>query len=79
MIGRGAGLADGNIAVAGDLVITRHNARRLPVGSRDWVKNGDRWRVASVSADGSLRVQSGRSKHSVTLPAPYVREWVDFG
>ena len=79
MIGRGAGLADGNIAVAGDLVITRHNARRLPVGSRDWVKNGDRWRVASVAADGSLRVQSLRSKHPVTLPADYVSEWIDLG
>ncbi len=79
MIGRGAGLGDGNIAVAGDLVITRHNARRLPVGSRDWVKNGDRWRVASVAQDGSLRVQSLRSKHAVTLPADYVSEWVDLG
>ena len=79
MLGRGAGLATGNIAVAGDLVITRHNDRRLPVGSRDWVKNGDRWRVASVAADGSLRVQSLRSKHAVTLPADYVREWVDLG
>lgn len=79
VLGRGAGLADANIAVAGDLVITRHNDRRLPVGSRDWVKNGDRWRVASVAADGSLRVQSLRSKHAVTLPADYVREWVDLG
>ena len=79
MLGRGAGLADDNIAVAGDLVITRHNDRRLPVGSRDWVKNGDRWRVASVAGDGSLRVQSLRSKHAVTLPADYVREWVDLG
>ena len=79
MLGRGAALADHNIAVAGDIVITRHNDRRLPVGSRDWVKNGDRWRVASVAADGSVRVQSLRSKHSVTLPADYVREWVDLG
>jgi len=79
MIGRRTGLADRNIAVAGDLVITRHNARRLPVGSRDWVKNGDRWRVASVATDGSLRVQSLRSKHAVTLPADYVSEWVDLG
>ena len=79
MPGRGAGLADDNVAVVGDLVVTRHNDRRLPVGSRDWVKNGDRWRVASVAADGSLRVQSLRSKHGVTLPADYVREWVDLG
>ncbi len=79
MPGRGAGLADGNSAVAGDMVVTRHNDRRLPVGSRDWVKNGDRWRVASVATDGSLRVQSLRSKHAVTLPADYVREWVGLG
>ncbi|CAL8977574.1 hypothetical protein PROP_02224 [Propionicimonas sp. T2.31MG-18] len=43
------------------------------------MKNGDRWRVASVAADGSLRVQSLRSKHAVTLPADYVRTWVDLG
>lgn len=60
-------------------MITRHNDRRLPIGSRDWVKNGDRWRVASVATDGSLRVQSLRSKHAVTLPADYVREWVYLG
>ena len=79
MLGRGSGLADGNVAAVGDMVITRHNDRRLPVGSRDWVKNGDRWRVASVEADGSLRVQSLRTKHAVTLPADYVKEWVDLG
>ncbi len=79
MLGRGAGLADGSIAVAGDLVITRVNARQLPVGSRDWVKNGDRWSVASVLPDGSMRVQSLRTKHAVTLPADYVRGCVDLG
>ena len=79
MLGCGAGLADGSIAVAGDLVITRVNARQLPVGSRDWVKNGDRWSVASVLPDGSMRVQSLRTKHTVKLPANYVREWVDLG
>lgn len=77
--GRGSALADGNIAAAGDIVITRHNNRRLAVGSRDWVKNGDRWRVIGVSNDGSLRVQSLRSNHTVHLPADYVREWVDLG
>ncbi len=43
------------------------------------MKNGDRWRVTSVAADGSLRVQSLRSKHAVTLPADYVGEWVVLG
>lgn len=79
MLGRGAALADGSIAVSGDLVITRVNARQLPVGSRDWVKNGDRWSVEGVFPDGSMRVQSLRTKHTVKLPADYVREWVDLG
>ncbi|SPD86039.1 exported protein of unknown function [Micropruina glycogenica] len=79
MLGRGTELADGCIAVAGDLVITRVNARQLPVGSRDWVKNGDRWSVASVFPDGSMRVQSRRTKHTVKLPADYVRGCVELG
>ena len=77
--GRSVGLADGNFGAAGDIVVTRHNNRRLPVGRHDWVKNGDRWRVVAVAVDGGLRVQSLRTTHAVILPADYVREWVDLG
>ena len=72
-------LADGNNCQIGDVIITRHNNRRLQVGNRDWVKNGDRWHVTAVATDGSLHAQSLRSRCTVTLPADYVREWVDLG
>jgi hypothetical protein len=40
--GREVELADGNRASAGDSVITRRNARTMPITSTDWVKNADR-------------------------------------
>ncbi len=72
-------LADGTTCTAGDVVITRRNNRRLPVGTLDWVKNGERWRVTHVLSNGSIRVKSLRSRYAVTLPAGYVRDWVDLG
>ncbi len=72
-------LRDGNSCSVGDVVITRHNNRRLTVGNSDWVKNGDRWHVTAVAPDGSVRAQSLRSRYTVTLPADYVRDWVDLG
>jgi conjugative relaxase-like TrwC/TraI family protein len=72
-------LADGNGCRAGDIVITRRNNRRLPVGNLDWVKNGDRWQVVNVARDGSLEVQSLRSRRQVRLPVSYVHEWVELG
>jgi conjugative relaxase-like TrwC/TraI family protein len=77
--GRGVALADGNTCAAGDVVITRRNNRRLPLGTLDWVKNGDRWQVVTVARDGSLEVESLRSRRTVRLPAAYVRDWVELG
>lgn len=74
-------LSDGTHASAGDLVITRTNDRRLSSGGGGWVRNGDRWRVLAVGADGSLRVERiDQPRHTrVTLPASYVAEHVDLG
>lgn len=74
-------LHDGTRASAGDLIITRRNQRRLVVEHGSWVKNGDRWRVTDVRADGSLVAQrpGGRTTASVVLPADYVTEHVDLG
>jgi hypothetical protein len=77
--GRGAELADGLTARAGDPVITRHNDRRLALGPTDWVKNGDRWAVTDVGRDGSLRVTHRASGRAITLPAAYVSEHVTLG
>jgi hypothetical protein len=73
------GLADGNRASAGELIITRRNDRRLRTAANDWVKNGDRWIVLNVDRDSGLRVRHGRSGRTINLPANYVRDFVELG
>lgn len=74
-------LADGTKASEGDLVITRHNDRRLHTLRGGWVRNGDRWIVTRVQKDGSMQVQRADVDFggSVTLPAAYVAGHVDLG
>lgn len=74
-------LADGTQASEGDLVITRHNDRRLHTLRGGWVRNGDRWTVTRVHKDGSMQVQRLGVDFggTVTLPAAYVAEHVDLG
>ena len=75
----GITLHDGNLAGAGDWIVTRRNDRRLRThGGRDWIKNGDAWRVTARHPDGSLtitRLSSGTG--TVTLPAAYAAAHVE--
>jgi conjugative relaxase-like TrwC/TraI family protein len=73
----GVVLRDGNLAGAGDWIVTRLNDRRLSVhGGRDWVKNGDAWQVRRRHGDGSLTVVHTGHGGRVRLPAAYVRAQV---
>ena len=74
-------LHDGTRASVGDLIITRKNDRRLRTLRGGWLRNGDRWRVTDVLADGSVAAQrlGVNVGGSVTLPAAYVAEHVDLG
>jgi conjugative relaxase-like TrwC/TraI family protein len=74
-------LVGGFVASAGDLVITRHNDRRLRAGNSGWVHNGDRWRVIRVHGDGAITVRRPgyRRGCSVVLPADYVAEHLGLG
>jgi hypothetical protein len=72
-------LADGNRASVGELIITRHNDRRLRTSAVDWVKNGDRWTVLTTHRDGGLQVQHRRTGRTIQLPASYVRHSVELG
>ena len=72
-------LADGNGASVGDVIITRRNDRRLRLAATDWVKNGDRWTITTVSNNGGLTVRHTRSRLTVCLPADYVRESTGLG
>jgi conjugative relaxase-like TrwC/TraI family protein len=73
-------LHDGTAASVGDTVITRRNDRRIRVAG-SWVRNGDRWTVIGVHANGSIEVRrSGRRWGSVVrLPADYVTSYVELG
>ncbi len=77
---REAPLGDGLRASVGDIVATRRNKRTLRIaGARDFVRNGYRWRVTKVGADGSLTVSRLDTGHSAVLPAWYVRQDVTLG
>jgi DNA primase catalytic core len=78
-VGREVTLADGNLASAGDTIITRANERRLVISASDWVKNGDRWTVTKVHRGGALDVQHLGTARHVTLPAAYVAVSAELG
>lgn len=72
-------LSDGTTAYKDDTVVTRLNRRDLTTTSTDFVKNGDRWTVDAVHADGSLTVRHVHHRHAVVLPADYVTSNTELG
>ena len=72
-------LSDGHHASAGDLVITRHNDSRYRISATDHVRNGYRWRIATVHPDGALTVIHKDSDRRTTLPPDYVSAHVELG
>ncbi|WP_294181311.1 MobF family relaxase [uncultured Schumannella sp.] len=77
---REVGLHDGTAASEGDLVITRHNDRRLRNG-QTWVRNGARWIVTNVRDDGSVSIRPAARRFGggIVLPADYVTKHLDLG
>jgi hypothetical protein len=72
LTGREISLGDGNLASAGDVIITRRNERTLAITATDWVKNGDRWTVERVTRGGAIKARHHDTGRLVTLPAGYV-------
>lgn len=81
-------LGDETRVSIGDIVITRRNDRTLTTtaGSHGaaggWVKNGDRWHVTDIRANGDLvvtRFDARRRRGAAVLPAEYVAQHVDLG
>jgi conjugative relaxase-like TrwC/TraI family protein len=68
----GVALHDGNTAGTGDWIVTRDNNRRLRAGVRDFVKNGDAWKVLERRENGALVVEHFEHHGRVLLPAQYV-------
>lgn len=71
----GVDLSDGSAAGIGDQIVTRQNDRTLLAGRR-WVRNGDRWTVTAVGADGTITARA-KSGASVVLPRAYVADHVE--
>lgn len=73
-------LHDGTAASVGDVVLTRRNERTLRAG-RDWVRNGDRWVVSAVKADGAMTVRrvGRRWGGAIVVPTEYVAEHIELG
>jgi len=61
----------------GDVLLTRRNDRRLPVGDAH-VRNGDRYRVLAARDDGLLVQRLGGTQRGL-LPAEYVARHADYG
>ena len=74
----GVVLWDDHRAGAGDWIVTRSNLRGLTCHrGRDWVKNGDAWRVMRRHGDGSLSVRHLVHDGVVRLPREYVAASVE--
>jgi ATP-dependent exoDNAse (exonuclease V) alpha subunit len=81
-------LADGLDAGAGDAVVTRRNDRRLTTTTGGHVRNGTRWTLTSIHADGSADLTAARAGGGATdragdervrVPADYVRRHLELG
>ena len=72
-------LADQLTASAGDTIRTRKNARWIPIGRNDFVRNGYRYTITDVMTNGSLKARHLRSGRIVTLPADYIAAHVTLG
>ncbi|XVV02673.1 MobF family relaxase [Actinosynnema sp. CA-248983] len=72
-------LRDGNLAGRGDTIVTRRNDRTLRPRLHDHVKNGDLWTVLRRNPDGSLKARHHKHHGSITLPAHYVKHFVELG
>ncbi|SKL10417.1 TrwC relaxase [Mycobacteroides abscessus subsp. massiliense] len=78
-IGRETTLSDGLAASAGDIIKTRKNNRHLAIGRTDFVRNGYRYTIDRVRADGSLMVTHMGTGTKLKLPADYVTDHVTLG
>lgn len=64
----------------GDVVLTRRNDYDLVASGGEPVRNGQRWTIEDIHADGSVLVRRRDDETvTVTLPAEYVAEHVQLG
>ena len=74
----GTRIANGRAGV-GDEIVTLKNDRKLRWAPGEFVRNGERWRVAERDLQGALTVERLGGRGRVTLPPQYVAEHVALG
>ncbi|WP_285100703.1 MobF family relaxase [Promicromonospora sp. MEB111] len=85
--GDGVTLHDDTRAGVGDVIVTRLNNRHLRAvrddghidRGRDWVRNGDLWRVIARGRGGALQARHLDTGATVVLPVDYVAQHVELG
>ncbi|MFI8524879.1 MobF family relaxase [Promicromonospora sukumoe] len=83
----GITLHDENRAGVGDVIVTRLNNRHLRAKhddghidwGKDWVRNGDLWRVTARDETGAVQARHLETGATVVLPADYVAHHVELG
>jgi conjugative relaxase-like TrwC/TraI family protein len=75
----GLALADGSVAGRGDVVVARHNDRRLRLSDGEWVRNRGSFVVTATGDDGTMAVRAVDGGGQALLPAAYVAEHVELG
>ncbi|MCX4826947.1 relaxase domain-containing protein [Streptomyces sp. NBC_01142] len=77
---RAAALRAGQHAHVGDVIVTRLNRRRMTVrGGRDFVKNGDTWRIQQILPGGDVVVRHTQHRGRIRLPADYMAAQCELG
>ncbi|MFB6984596.1 MobF family relaxase [Streptomyces sp. NPDC056297] len=77
---RSAALRAGQRAHVGDVIVTRLNRRRMTVrGGRDFVKNGDTWRIQEILPGGDVVVRHTQHRGRIRLPADYMAAQCELG
>ncbi|MEV1008350.1 MobF family relaxase [Streptomyces sp. NPDC049881] len=67
-------------AAVGDVIVTRKNERRLLVnGGRDFVKNGDQWRVEYLDSAGNAQVRHTVHHGRTMIPVRYLHRHAELG
>jgi len=72
-------IADGDIAMIGDVIATRRNQRQLHTSTGDIVRNRERWTITNIADTGEVTVTRLDGHGHVTLPTEYARDHVRLG
>lgn len=72
-------LRDGHDAGVGEIILARHNNRRLLDANGDFIRNGTLMTITEIHPDGSATATRNDTGAHVTLPADYLSQHTELG